>query len=43
MARDKKSAGALTFVLDGPNGIERVDAPDAGAVRKAFAAIRVEA
>ena len=43
MARDKKSAGALTFVLDGPNGIERVDAPDPGAVRKAFSAIRVEA
>ena len=43
MARDKKSSGALTFVLDGPNGIERVDAPDPGAVRKAFAAIRVEA
>jgi 5-deoxy-5-amino-3-dehydroquinate synthase len=43
MARDKKSAGALTFVLDGPNGIERVDAPDPGAVRKALAAIRVEA
>jgi 5-deoxy-5-amino-3-dehydroquinate synthase len=43
MARDKKSAGALTFVLDGPNGIERVDAPDPDAVRKALAAIRVEA
>ena len=43
MARDKKSAGGLTFVLDGPNGIERVDDPDPGAVRKALAAIRVEA
>jgi 5-deoxy-5-amino-3-dehydroquinate synthase len=43
MARDKKSAGALTFVLDGPNGIERVENPDLGAVRKALAAIRVEA
>ena len=43
MARDKKSGGGLTFVLDGPNGIERVDDPDAGAVRKALAAIRVEA
>jgi 3-dehydroquinate synthase len=43
MARDKKSAGGLTFVLDGPNGIERVDDPDPGAVRKAMAAIRVEA
>jgi 5-deoxy-5-amino-3-dehydroquinate synthase len=43
MARDKKSGGGLTFVLDGPNGIERVDDPDPAAVRKAFAAIRVEA
>jgi 5-deoxy-5-amino-3-dehydroquinate synthase len=43
MARDKKSEGGLTFVLDGPNGIERVDDPDPGAVRKALAAIRVEA
>ena len=43
MGRDKKSAGGLTFVLDGPNGIERVDDPDPGAVRKALAAIRVEA
>ena len=43
MARDKKSGGGLTFVLDGPNGIERVDDPDPGAVRKALAAIGVEA
>jgi 5-deoxy-5-amino-3-dehydroquinate synthase len=43
MARDKKSGGGLTFVLDGPNGIERVVDPDPGAVRKALAAIRVEA
>jgi len=43
MARDKKSGGGLTFVLDGPNGIERVVDPDPGAVRKAMAAIRVEA
>ena len=43
MARDKKSGGGLTFVLDGPNGITRVDDPDPGAVRKAMAAIRVEA
>jgi 5-deoxy-5-amino-3-dehydroquinate synthase len=41
MARDKKSAGALTFVLPGPNGIERVDDPDRAAVDKAFAAIGV--
>jgi 3-dehydroquinate synthetase len=43
MARDKKSGGGLTFVLDGPSGIERVDEPDPGAVRKALAAVRVEA
>ena len=41
MARDKKSAGSLTFVLPGPNGIERVDDPDGAAIRKAFAAIGV--
>jgi len=43
MARDKKSSGGLTFVLDGPNGIERVVDPDPGAVRKALAAVGVEA
>jgi 5-deoxy-5-amino-3-dehydroquinate synthase len=42
MARDKKSGGGLTFVLAGPNGIERVDAPDPAAVRKALAAVGVE-
>jgi 3-dehydroquinate synthase len=43
MGRDKKAAGGLTFVLQGPNGIERVDDPDPAAVGKAFAAIGVEA
>jgi 3-dehydroquinate synthase len=43
MARDKKSGGGLTFVLAGPSGIERVDDPDPAAVRKAFAAVGVEA
>jgi 3-dehydroquinate synthase len=43
MARDKKSAGGLTFVLPGPSGIERVDDPDPAAVRKALAAVGVEA
>jgi 3-dehydroquinate synthase len=43
MARDKKSGGTLTFVLPGPSGIERVDNPDPAAVRKAFAAVGVEA
>ena len=41
MARDKKSEGTLTFVLPGPNGIERVDDPDRAAIDKAFAAIGV--
>jgi 3-dehydroquinate synthetase len=42
MKRDKKSDGGLTFVLDGPSGIERVDDPDPVAVNKAFAAIGVQ-
>jgi 5-deoxy-5-amino-3-dehydroquinate synthase len=42
MARDKKSAGALTFMLQGPSGIERVDDPDPAAVAKALAAVGVE-
>jgi 3-dehydroquinate synthase len=42
MARDKKSGGGLTFMLAGPNGIERVDDPDPAAVRKALAAIGIE-
>ena len=41
MKRDKKSGGGLTFVLDGPSGIERVDDPDPVAVNKALAAIGV--
>jgi hypothetical protein len=41
MARDKKAGGGLTFVLDGPSGIERVDDPDPLAVNKALAAIGV--
>jgi 5-deoxy-5-amino-3-dehydroquinate synthase len=41
MRRDKKSGGGLTFVLDGPRGIERVDDPEPAAVNKAFAAIGV--
>jgi 5-deoxy-5-amino-3-dehydroquinate synthase len=42
MARDKKSGGGLTFVLAGPSGIETVEDPDLGAVRKAFAAVGVQ-
>jgi 3-dehydroquinate synthase len=43
MARDKKSTGALTFMLRGPSGIERIDDPDRAAVFKALAAVGVEA
>jgi len=43
MARDKKASGGLTFVLAGPNGIERVDDPGPAALGAAFAAIGVEA
>jgi 5-deoxy-5-amino-3-dehydroquinate synthase len=32
MARDKKAAGDLTFVLDGPDGVEPVSAVDPAAV-----------
>jgi 3-dehydroquinate synthetase len=42
MARDKKSGGGLTFVLAGSSGIEKVEDPDLGAVRKALAAVGVE-
>jgi 3-dehydroquinate synthase len=39
MRRDKKSEGGLTFMLPGPNGIERVDDPDPTAVAKALAQV----
>lgn len=42
MRRDKKAAGGLTFVLDGPRGVERVDDPDAGALERALAHVGVE-
>ena len=37
MARDKKAVDGLTFVLDGPNGVELVAGVDAVAVRAALA------
>jgi 5-deoxy-5-amino-3-dehydroquinate synthase len=43
MRRDKKSAGGLTFVLQGPNGLERVDDPPESALHTAFAAVGIEA
>jgi 5-deoxy-5-amino-3-dehydroquinate synthase len=41
MARDKKAVDGLTFVLDGPDGVETVAGVDAGAVRTALAAMPV--
>jgi 5-deoxy-5-amino-3-dehydroquinate synthase len=41
MRRDKKSEGALTFMLPGPRGIERVDDPDLTAVAKALAQVGI--
>jgi 5-deoxy-5-amino-3-dehydroquinate synthase len=42
MRRDKKAKGGLTFVLPGPNGIERFDDPRAPALERAFEAIGVK-
>jgi 3-dehydroquinate synthase len=41
MHRDKKAEGGLTFMLQGPHGIERVDDPDPTAVTKALAQVGV--
>lgn len=41
MARDKKARGGLTFILDGPNGLERVDDPPERLVRAALAGVGV--
>ncbi len=43
MRRDKKSSGGLTFVLDGPSGVERVEDPPAVALDAAFAAVGIRA
>lgn len=43
MKRDKKAVGGLRFVLQGPNGLERVDDPDPLALDAAFAAVGVRA
>ncbi len=42
MRRDKKAAGGLTFVLQGPRGLERVDNPPDAALHAAFAAVGIE-
>jgi 3-dehydroquinate synthase len=41
MRRDKKASGGLTFVLPGPDGIERVDDPPEHALRYAFASVGI--
>jgi 5-deoxy-5-amino-3-dehydroquinate synthase len=40
MGRDKKALDGLTFVLDGPNGVEVVPGVDPDAARQALAAMR---
>ena len=40
MARDKKALDGLTFVLDGPAGVEVVPGVPEAAVRAAFAEVR---
>ncbi len=42
MRRDKKARGGLTFVLSGPNGLERVEDPPALALERALAAVGVD-
>ncbi|MGZ4689339.1 MAG: 3-dehydroquinate synthase family protein [Acidimicrobiia bacterium] len=42
MRRDKKASGGLTFVLPGPNGVERVDDPPEHALRYAFSSVGIE-
>jgi 3-dehydroquinate synthetase len=41
MRRDKKASGGLTFVLPGPDGVERVDDPPEHALRYAFASVGI--
>jgi hypothetical protein len=42
MRRDKKASGGLTFVLDGPEGVGRVDDPEPEALARAFAAVGID-
>lgn len=41
MRRDKKAAGGLTFVLAGPDGLDRVEDPNEKAVTAALAAVGI--
>jgi 5-deoxy-5-amino-3-dehydroquinate synthase len=40
MARDKKAVGGLTFVLDGPDGVEPVPGVDVDLVRVTLGRVR---
>ncbi|HVM40511.1 MAG TPA: 3-dehydroquinate synthase [Acidimicrobiia bacterium] len=42
MLRDKKSRGGLSFVLAGPDGLDRVEDPSEAALAQAFAAVGIE-
>ncbi|MBM3660724.1 MAG: 3-dehydroquinate synthase [Actinobacteria bacterium] len=42
MRRDKKASGGLTFVLQGPYGLESIDDPPARALAAAFAAVGID-
>ncbi len=43
MRRDKKTSGGLTFVLAGPDGLDRVEDPNDAAVTTSLAAVGIEA
>jgi 5-deoxy-5-amino-3-dehydroquinate synthase len=42
MSRDKKALDGITFVLDGPNGVESVTAVNVSLIEDSINAIRIE-
>ena len=42
MGRDKKALDGITFVLDGPNGVESVTGVDVSIIEDSINAIRIE-
>jgi 5-deoxy-5-amino-3-dehydroquinate synthase len=42
MGRDKKALDGVTFVLDGPNGVESVTGVDVSLIEDSINAIRIE-
>jgi 5-deoxy-5-amino-3-dehydroquinate synthase len=42
MGRDKKALDGITFVLDGPNGVESVTGVDVSLIEDSINAIRIE-